>query len=91
VFVNDPKRVPASYKSYLINSLREKFGLEGVIVYIQFRARSGGKTADEATSKAKSGAAKKPANRKPVPTGETSMSAMKKRRLRRQQAGYKVK
>jgi GTP-binding protein len=94
VFVNDPKRVPASYKSYLINSLREKFGLEGVIVYIQFRARSGGKTADGAESAKKAekkGAAKKPANRKPVPAGETSMSAMKKRRLRRQQAGYKVK
>ncbi len=94
VFVNDPKRVPASYKSYLINSLREKFGLEGVIVYIQFRARSGGKTADGAESAKKAekkGAAKKPANRKPVPTGETSMSAMKKRRQRRQQTGYKVK
>jgi hypothetical protein len=74
--------------------LREKFGLGGVIVYIQFSARSGGKPADGAESAKKAekkGAAKKPANRKPVPTGETSMSAMKKRRLRRQQAGYKVK
>ena len=39
IFVNDPLRAPENYKAYLIGKIREKFGLEGVVVYLQFRAR----------------------------------------------------
>jgi len=38
MFVNDPKRVRANYREYLIRSLREKFGLEGAPVILQFRS-----------------------------------------------------
>lgn len=38
IFVNDP-RVPPNYRSYLVRVLRERFGLEGAPVLLQFRAR----------------------------------------------------
>ncbi len=38
IFVNDPKRVRANYRNYLIRSMREKFGLEGAPVLLQFRS-----------------------------------------------------
>ena len=39
LFVNDPRRVRPAYRDYLIRSLREKFGLEGAPLVLQFRAR----------------------------------------------------
>jgi len=39
VFVNDPKLVDDSYRSYLVKALRGKFGLEGAPVLLQFRPR----------------------------------------------------
>jgi GTP-binding protein len=39
LFVNDPKIIKPAYRSYLIKSLRRKFGLEGAPVMLQFRAR----------------------------------------------------
>ncbi|MDI6775385.1 MAG: ribosome biogenesis GTPase Der [Verrucomicrobiota bacterium] len=39
VFVNHPEIVRASFEAYLIRSLREKFGIEGAPVLIQFRGR----------------------------------------------------
>jgi len=38
VFVNDPKRAPPSYRSYLLNSLRKTFGLEGAPIILDFRS-----------------------------------------------------
>jgi len=43
IFVNDPKVIRPAYRLYLIRSLREKFGLEGAPVMLQFRARSEGR------------------------------------------------
>jgi GTP-binding protein len=40
IFVNDPERVTPSYSEYLVRSLRERFGLEGAPVRIQFRRRT---------------------------------------------------
>jgi GTP-binding protein len=39
LFVNDPKRVMENYKTYLVRFLRERLGLEGAPVQLQFRAR----------------------------------------------------
>ena len=39
VFVNDPGLFTLSYREYLINRLRDRFGLDGAPVRIQFRAR----------------------------------------------------
>ncbi len=39
MFVNDPKVLRAAYRVYLVRSLRERFGLEGAPVVLQFRAR----------------------------------------------------
>jgi GTP-binding protein len=39
VFVNRPELVKDSYRSYLVRSLREKFGFEGAPVFMQFRPR----------------------------------------------------
>ncbi|MBR1835899.1 MAG: ribosome biogenesis GTPase Der [Kiritimatiellae bacterium] len=39
VFVNDPRRMPASFEQFLANRLRETFDLAGVPVAFQFRAR----------------------------------------------------
>lgn len=39
IFVNEPKTLPDSYRQFLINTLRREFGLEGVGVNLQFRAR----------------------------------------------------
>jgi len=38
IFVNDPTRVRANYRDYLVRSLRGKFGLEGAPVILQFRS-----------------------------------------------------
>lgn len=38
LFVNDPKRVRPAYRDYLIKTLRQKFGLEGAPVVLQFRS-----------------------------------------------------
>jgi GTP-binding protein len=40
VFVNDPKRLTRAYGDFLERSLRERFGLEGAPVVMQFRARA---------------------------------------------------
>lgn len=40
MFVNDPRIIKSNYKDYLVRRLREKFGLEGVPVILQFRART---------------------------------------------------
>ncbi len=42
LFVNHPNIVKPAYRSYLIKSLRSRFGLEGAPVLLQFRARSKG-------------------------------------------------
>ena len=39
LFVNDPRRVSQAYRAYLIRILREKFGLEGAPVLLQFTGR----------------------------------------------------
>jgi GTP-binding protein len=39
IFVNNPKLITPAYRSYLVRSLREKFGLEGAPVLLQFRSR----------------------------------------------------
>jgi GTP-binding protein len=39
IFVNDPSRVVASYREYLIKMLRRKFGLEGAPVFLEFKSR----------------------------------------------------
>jgi len=39
IFVNDPTRLAKAYCSYLERSLREKFGLEGAPLILQFRER----------------------------------------------------
>lgn len=41
LFVNDPKRVRASYQDYLVRILREKFGFDGAPILLQFRSRRG--------------------------------------------------
>ena len=40
LFVNDPRAVAEAYKSYLIKTLRARFGLDGAPVILQFRSRS---------------------------------------------------
>lgn len=40
LFVNDPKRMPANYRDYLVNQLRRQFGLEGAPVLLQLRMRT---------------------------------------------------
>ena len=39
-FVNYPKNVPPNYRAYLVNMLRERFGLEGAPVVLEFRERT---------------------------------------------------
>lgn len=39
LFVNDPERVRAQYRDYLVRTLREKFGLEGAPLILQFSSR----------------------------------------------------
>ena len=39
VFVNDPRRMPASFEQFLANRLRDAFDLAGVGIEFQFRAR----------------------------------------------------
>jgi GTP-binding protein len=39
VFVNDPRRVVPAYRDYLVRIVRERFGLEGAPVLLDFRAR----------------------------------------------------
>ena len=40
LFVNDPRLVYPEYKSYLIRMLRERFGLEGAPIVLQFKSRT---------------------------------------------------
>jgi len=40
LFVNAPRLIKPAYKQYLINQLRQAFGLEGAPVILQFRARN---------------------------------------------------
>ena len=39
LFVNNPKLIVPNYRDYLINSLRQKFGLEGAPIVLIFRNR----------------------------------------------------
>ena len=39
LFVNDPRRVQATYTSYVVNELRAAFGLEGTPVVLNWRVR----------------------------------------------------
>ena len=39
LFVNDPRRMPASFEQFLANTLRKSFDLAGAGVLLQFRAR----------------------------------------------------
>lgn len=66
VFINDPRRLPGNYSQFLVNSLRREFGLEGVVVRIQFRerARSAAGQAPNAPSAARA--------RRPAPGGDAS-------------------
>jgi len=43
MFVNDPSRARSAYRDYLVRILRERFGLEGAPVVLQFRARRAGR------------------------------------------------
>ena len=43
LFVNDPKLVTQSYKSYIEKAIRSRFGLEGAPMRIFLKARSRGK------------------------------------------------
>jgi len=40
IFVNDPGLAVAGYRDYLVRRLREKFGLDGVPVILNFRERT---------------------------------------------------
>jgi len=40
IFVNDPDRLTKAYGEYLERALRERFGLEGAPIVLQFRARA---------------------------------------------------
>lgn len=40
LFVNDPELRKSNYEAYLVNSLRDSFGLEGAPVVLQFRRRT---------------------------------------------------
>lgn len=40
LFVNDPKLVSDNFNSYLIRSLRERFGFQGAPIVLRYRARS---------------------------------------------------
>ncbi len=60
LFVNDAKIPGANYTSYLIRSLRESFGLEGVPIIIDYynrakKDKNAGKTSSESASVANSG------------------------------------
>ena len=39
-FVNYPKNFPPNYRRYLVKMLRERFGLEGAPVELEFRERT---------------------------------------------------
>lgn len=39
IFVNDVRRLPASFEAYLTRTLRETFDLQGVGIFLQFRPR----------------------------------------------------
>jgi GTP-binding protein len=39
VLVNDPARVHFTYRRYLVNRIREEFGLEGTAVVLRFKAK----------------------------------------------------
>lgn len=39
VFLNELKRMPASFEAFLVNSLRNTFGLDGAGIFLQFRER----------------------------------------------------
>jgi len=39
LFVNDPKRVLASYNKYIINKLREALGFEGAPIFVKWKPR----------------------------------------------------
>jgi GTP-binding protein len=41
LFVNDPKRLAAAYRGYLINTLRKRFGFSGVPIELSLKPRSG--------------------------------------------------
>ena len=69
LFVNDPKRLPASFESFLAGSLRREFDLAGVGIALQFRART---RADGST-----------AGRAPAPTARAAKKAGGKARVRR--------
>ena len=69
IFVNDPKRLPASLEQFLVGALRRSFDLAGVGVVLQFRAR---KRADGTT-----------AERAPAPNARAAKKAGGKARERR--------
>lgn len=69
LFVNDPKRLPASFEQFLAGALRRSFDLAGVGVVLQFRART---RADGTT-----------AERAPAPSSRAAKKAGGKARRRR--------
>lgn len=79
IFVNDLRRIPASFEAFLVNSIRDTFGLAGTGIFLQFRPRSrseeqgGKKVADKANAgalrAAKKRAGKSRVYRRPMARG----------------------
>ncbi|MGI5868412.1 MAG: ribosome biogenesis GTPase Der [Kiritimatiellia bacterium] len=75
IFINDPRRLPGNYSQFIVNTLRREFGLEGVVVRLQFRKRtrpgSRAKSDDAAgarpASRPKAGKGRPAARRRPQP------------------------
>lgn len=51
IFVNHPQTVRPAYRAYLVKQLRERFGLEGAPVLLQFRARGAGQSPQASSRK----------------------------------------
>lgn len=60
IFINDPRRLPGNYSQFLVNSLRREFGLEGVVIRLQFRERTRPTSSVGAKSASRSASTPKP-------------------------------
>jgi GTP-binding protein len=74
IFINDPKRLPGNYSQFLVNSLRREFGLEGVVVRLQFRERAR-TSAGRGSGSSSKPASRPPSSSKPKSTSKSRSSA----------------
>ena len=75
LYVNDAKIPSNNYTSYLIKSLREAFGLEGVPVVINYRERTRPDAADKTSENAPASYAPKRGSGRPAPRKPQKPSA----------------